>query len=77
MDSDRVAAAATDLDAVLVDEKDGLAHVVGAVALEELLGEPDVEARVVALLQVVTVRPQGVHDRGVEDLPQVGKIDGA
>ena len=76
MDSDRAAAAAaaTDLDAVLVDEKEGLAHVVGAVALEELLGEPDVEAGVVALLQLVAVGAQRVH-RGAGGLTG-GQDDG-
>ena len=56
---------------LLIENKDGLAHgrrslLFGAIegvaaALQELLREPEVEARVVFLLQFVALRTQRVH----------------
>ena len=58
-------------DTLLVEHKDGLAHgrrglllrafCGAAAAFEELLREPEVEASVVLLLQLVALRAQRVH----------------
>jgi hypothetical protein len=48
-------------DTISVDDKEGLAHVLVYVALEELLPEPNVEAVVVLRLQVVALAAKTVH----------------
>jgi hypothetical protein len=48
-------------DTISVDDKEGLAHVLVDVTLEELLPEPNVEAVVVLRLQVVALAAKTVH----------------
>jgi hypothetical protein len=48
-------------DTISVDDKEGFAHVLVDVALEELLPEPNVEAVVVLRLQVVALAAKTVH----------------
>lgn len=52
------------LDALLVALEEVGARVPGAVALEELLGEPAIEALVVLALHVGAALPDAVHGGG-------------
>ena len=52
-------------DTIPVNHEEGLTHVLVAVAFEELLTEPDVEAVVILGLQFVAFPPNTVHDSAV------------
>ena len=45
----------------MVDDEERFAHVFGRISFKELLAEPDLETRVVFLLQLVALFAHGLH----------------